>query len=110
MWHEKVMQACSSSVAWGALLYGSCFNAQLGTASMLNWELLAYRVHPEILLNFWLCFIHLWFGFFENIIYSKFYFSPSRFGAFAVAGVLSVLSAIPIVYVCGLPNCAKPRP
>ena len=30
-----------------------------------------------------------------------------RYGAFALAMVLSLASAIPIVFVCRLPDCAK---
>ena len=35
------------------------------------------------------------------------YMCVCRYGAFAVAMVLSLASAIPIVYVCRLPECAR---
>jgi len=32
-----------------------------------------------------------------------------RYGAFALAMILSLASAIPIVFVCKLPDCAKKK-
>ena len=35
---------------------------------------------------------------------------PGRYGAFALAMILSLTAAIPIVFVCKLPECAKGNP